>query len=100
MILEALSYYSSRFASEDAVMPSYFDVALSTRSSRDEESAESLQIIHDSISYVIKITGTGFSDGVYKNFESGNMNITSLLKASSKVQKKLLADTIAKLREN
>ena len=100
VILEALSYYSSRFASEDAVMPSYFDVALSTRSSRDEESAESLQIIHDSISYVIKITGTGFSDGVYKNFESGNMNITSLLKASSKVQKKLLADTIAKLREN
>lgn len=100
VILEALSYYSSRFASENAVMPSYFDVALTTRSSRDEESAESLQIIHDSISYVIKITGTSFSDSIYTNFSNGNMNISSLLKANAKVQKKALEDVLAKLREN
>ena len=90
VILEALSYYSSQYHSEDAVMPAYFETALTARSTRDNESAESLQIIHDNISYVIKIVSTTFSGSIYSYFADANPNITSLLKANENVQKKLL----------
>jgi hypothetical protein len=87
VILEALSYYSSKYHSDDAVMPAYFETALTARSARDDESAESLQIIHDNISYVIKVVGTMFSDMVYGYFNMENSNISSLLKSSGNAQK-------------
>ena len=87
VILEALSYYSSKYHSDDAVMPAYFETALTARSARDDESAESLQIIHDNISYVIKVVGTMFSDMVYGYFNMENPNISSLLKSSGNAQK-------------
>ena len=87
VILEALSYYSSKYHSDDAVMPAYFETALTARSARDDESAESLQIIHDNISYVIKVVGTMFSDMVYGYFNMENPNISSLLKSSGNAHK-------------
>ena len=95
VILEALSYQSSKYHSDDAVMPAYFETALTARSARDDESAESLQIIHDNVSYVIKVVGTVFSDMVYGYFSTENPNISSLLKSSGKAQKTKLEKVLA-----
>lgn len=94
-ILEALSYYSSKYYSDEAAMPSYFELALTAKSARDDESARSLEIIHDNISYVIKIVSSSLN--MYTQFDAGNMNIASVIKASEKVQKKLLEKAIAEL---
>ncbi len=94
-VLEALSYYSSKYYSEDAAMPAYFEKALTYKSTRDDESAESLQIIHDNISYVIKIVQSSFDP--YAQFDRGNMGIASTIKSVSNVQKKLLDKAIKEL---
>ena len=94
-ILEALSYYSSKYYSEDATMQTYFEKALTTKSVRDDESASSLDIIHDNISYVIKIVSHAIN--VYAQFDADNMNISSIIKANEKVQKKKLEQAIAEL---
>lgn len=95
IILEALSYYSSKYHSDDAVMPAYFETALTARSARDDESAESLQIIHDNISYVIKVVGTVFSDMVYGYFSTENPNISSLLQSQGNAQRSKLEKVLA-----
>ena len=94
-ILEALSYYSSKYYSEDAAMPAYFEKALTAKSARDNESAKSLEIIHDNICYTIKIVSSSLS--FYTQLDNFNMNISSVIKANEKVQRKLLDKAIAEL---
>ena len=76
-------------------MPAYFETALTARSARDDESAESLQIIHDNISYVIKVVGTVFSDMVYGYFSTENPNISSLLQSQGNAQRSKLEKVLA-----
>lgn len=94
-ILEALSYYSSKYYSEDAAMPAYFEKALTAKSARDDESAQSLEIIHDNICYTVKIVANSLS--FYTQLDNFNMNISSVIKANEKVQRKLLEKAIAEL---
>ena len=94
-ILEALSYYSSKYYSEEASMPSYFEKALTSKSARDDESAASLEIIHDNICYTVKIVSSSLS--FYTQLDNYNMNISSVIKANEKVQRKLLEKAIAEL---
>lgn len=100
VLLEALSYYSSPAYSDDALIPSYYEIALKYKSSTDNESAEMLSIIHDNISYVIKIVGTTFSDQIFSYFAAGKNDISSLLKKMESTQKKLLTTTIENMRKS
>lgn len=97
-VLEALSYYSSKYYSEDAAMPAYFEKALTAKSARDNESAKSLEIIHDNICYTVKIVANSLS--FYTQLDNFNMNISSVIKANEKVQRKLLAKAIEELGAN
>ena len=94
-VLEALSYYSSKYYSEDAAMPAYFEKALTAKSARDNESAKSLEIIHDNICYTVKIVSSSLS--FYTQLDNFNMNISSVIKANEKVQRKLLDKAISEL---
>ena len=94
-VLEALSYYSSKYYSEDAAMPAYFEKALTAKSARDNESAKSLEIIHDNICYTVKIVSNSLS--FYTQLDNFNMNISSVIKANEKVQRKLLQKAIEEL---
>lgn len=98
VLLEALSYYSSAYYSDLALIPAYYELALKAKSATDTESAEMLTLIHDHISYVIKIVGTSFSGAIFNHFAAGNMNIASLIEKQEKVMLKMLQDTINKLK--
>lgn len=99
VLLEAISYYSSSYYSDKALIPSYYETALKSKSATDDESAEMLTIIHDNISYVNKIVGTDLSSSIFTQFANANYNITSILKGSENPQKKLLSNTISKLSD-
>lgn len=102
VILEAMSYYSSSHYDNSALIPQYFDLALKSKSSKDVESMDSLQRIHDSVSYVIKIVGTEFSSLTFDQFTasttSTKRNITNLVDREKDKNNKLLSDTLAKFR--
>ncbi len=89
-ILNYASYYSSQYYSDKALMPCYFDLAITTRSAPDLESSGNLQIVHDNISYVIKIVGTSFSSAIYSKFKEADYNIGSFLKSGNPQQLKAL----------
>ena len=76
-------------------MPSYFEKALTSKSARDDESAASLEIIHDNICYTVKIVANSLS--FYTQLDNYNMNISSVIKANEKVQRKLLQKAIEEL---
>lgn len=97
VLLEALSYYSSAYYSDTALIPAYYETALKYKSSTDVESAEMLTIIHDNISYVNKIVGTTFSSQIYSFFAAGKMDINSLLKGQETNQRKLLSKTLEQI---
>lgn len=77
VMCEAGSYFSSIYYSENAVMPSYFDLCLTTKNAPDVESSENLQIIHDSISYTMKILGTDYMQGIYNLLAAEDYNVAS-----------------------
>lgn len=85
IILEALSYYSSPSYSDEAVIPAYFELAVKGKTTRDEESLEMLDIIKNSISYIIKLDDTGMTSSIYSAFGAKNYNISSLLKSQQKL---------------
>ncbi|GEM_PF-2205311 len=94
-ILEAAAYYSSSYYSDNALMPSYFDLCLATKNAPDMDSSENLQLIHDSISYTVKVLGTGYMQSIYDNFSAKNYNISSLLKQNNKIYVKQIDDMMA-----
>lgn len=96
-ILEALSFYSSSYFADDALMPSYFDLMLASRSAPDLESSKNLQTVHDSISYVIKIIGTDFSGSIYSLFAKADYGIGSAISGKEKSVKLQLSKTLAAL---
>lgn len=99
VLLEALSYYSSAYYSDEALIPAYYENALKYKSSTDAESSEMLTIIHDNISYVNKIVGTAFSGQVFNFFAAGKQDISSLLKTQEKPQRNQLKKTLDKIAE-
>ncbi len=84
IILEALAYYSSPSYSDKTVIPSYFELAVKGKTTRDQESLEMLDIIKNSISYIIKLDDTGMTSAIYAAFGSNNYNITSIVKVFEK----------------
>jgi hypothetical protein len=84
IILEALAYYSSPAYSDTTVVPAYFELAVKGKTTRDEESLEMLDIIKNSISYIIKLDDTGMTSSIYASFETNNYNIASILKKLQK----------------
>lgn len=86
VILEALSYYSSAYYSDTALMPSYFSITLQGKTAQDEGSYQSLQIIHDNSIYLLKYTGTSLIFSLSNCFEKGLTNIASLLKQLERSQ--------------
>jgi hypothetical protein len=98
VLLEALSYYSSVYYSDSALIPSYYELALKSKSATDSESADMLTLIHDNISYVIKIVGTDFSNMIYSYFSVNKTDIASLIEKQEAAQRKLLETTIANMK--
>ncbi len=84
-----MAYYSSV-----ELLPAYFDTMLKGKSARDEESAAMLDLIHDSISYVIKIVGTKFSDALYAEMGKGNESIASFLASNKVAQETALQEVL------
>lgn len=98
VLLEALSYYSSVYYSDNALIPAYYELALKAKSATDTESADMLTLIHDNISYVIKIVGTEFSNMIFTYFAMGRTDISSLLEKQETAMKKMLETTIESLK--
>lgn len=96
-ILEALSYYSSQYYASNALMPTYFQLCLTARNAPDVDSSNNLQIVHDNISYVIKIIGTDFSSALYKKFAAADYNITGFLTANKPQNENKLKATLKSL---
>ncbi len=96
VILEAMSFYSSAYYSDTALMPSYYTITLQGKTAKDSGSYECLQIIHDNIAYLLKYSGTTLITGLSSYFEGGRTDIASLLKQLEKIHKtaldKFLAD--------
>ena len=97
VLLEALSYYSSVHYSDEALIPSYFEISLQYKSTTDNESAEMLTIIHDNISYVNKVNGTSLSGTIFGYFEAGYKDIMSAIKKLETPQKKSLQTVLDNL---
>ncbi len=84
-VMEELAYQSGKY-----LIPAYYEVLLKGKTTRDEESLEMLDIIHDGISYVIKIIGTQFSDQLYRQMELKKYDIASFIaKNEEKITTKL-----------
>ena len=88
VMCEAAAYFSSNYYSDDAVMPSYFNLCLATKNAPDLDSSENLQIIHDTISYTIKLYGTEYMQAIYDQLAASNYNIASKLTQLDKLHVK------------
>jgi hypothetical protein len=84
VVLEAMSYYSSSYYSDTALMPSYFTITQQGKTAIDPGSYRSLQMIHDSLAYELKYSGTQLIVSLSSKFESGKTDVASLLKALEK----------------
>ena len=87
VVLEAMSYYSSRYYSDTALMPSYFTITLQGKTAIDSGSYRSLQIIHDSLAYELKYSGTQLVLNLSSHFEAGKTDVASMLKTLEKISK-------------
>jgi len=90
VVLEAMSYYSSSYYSDTALMPSYFTITLQGKTAIDSGSYRSLQIIHDSLAYELKYSGTQLILSLSSHFEAGKTEVASLLKSLENLSKKAL----------
>ena len=89
-VMEELAYQSNK-----TLLPAYYENVLKGKTTRDDDSIEMLDIIHNSISYVIKIIGTQFSDAIYNEMAKKNFSLSSMLDSwKSKVETQL-ADVLA-----
>lgn len=89
IILEAMAYESSK-----TVIPAYYDILLKGKSTRDNESEEMLDVIHDSVSYVIKIIGVSFSDALFTQMGKNNYDISSFVEKNRNNIEEQLANVI------
>lgn len=87
-ITEALCAYGSKY-----VLPAFYDVSLKTKHSRDEESAEMMDLIKDSIIYDIGYTAGGTFQSVGKDLTcSTNRDFASYYAANESAAKAKLAE--------
>ncbi len=93
-VMEELAYQSHK-----TLLPAYYDTVLKGKTTRDEDSIEMLDIIHNSVSYVIKVIGTQFSDAIYGEMAKNNENLASMLDSwKTKVETQL--ETTLELFDN
>ena len=88
--MEELAYQSHK-----TLLPAYYENVLKGKTTRDEDSIEMLDVIHNSISYVIKIIGTEFSDAIYNEMAKKNYSLSSMLDSWKPRVETQLADVLA-----
>lgn len=93
IILEALNSHST-----DTVLKAYYDVSLTNKISRDEETGKQLDLIFDSLMYDVSIVYSiaNVASGIYTMASKNDKNIASFTKTYEKVANK----TIKKIVEN
>ncbi|MBP5269603.1 MAG: hypothetical protein ILO42_01440 [Clostridia bacterium] len=96
-ILNYASFYSSEYYADDALMPCYFEVALTTKSAPDYASSNNLHLVHDNISYVIKIVGTDLSNAIYTKFKNGSTDLSDIYKSTKTQNQKNLEKVLRSL---
>jgi len=80
VILEALAYYSSPiYAGNNSVPYAYFDNAVKVRATRDADSFEMLDLIRNTISYIIKFDDSPLTSSIYTCFTQGQNLFSSLI---------------------
>ena len=98
MILEALCRIGSRL-----VLPAYYEVTLQSKASRDNESADMLDIIKSALifdlGYYNSDLGGTFSNEFVNFIDSSNRNITSFCESNSKVVNKQIEKLVKKYTE-
>ncbi|MBQ8398212.1 MAG: extracellular solute-binding protein [Clostridia bacterium] len=98
IILEALAYYSSNsYAGNSSVTYAYFDNAVKVRATRDAESYEMLDIIKNTISYIIKFDDSPMTTAIYGCFGAGQNQFASMIARTKKVADKYLATAFANM---
>jgi len=97
-ILEALAYYSSpSYSGNDSVPYAYFDNAVKVRATRDADSFEMLDIIKNTISYIIKFDDSPMTGAIYGVFGAGQNQFASMVERTRKVADKKLAEAFSKM---
>ncbi len=87
-ITEALCAYGSKY-----VLPAFYDVSLKTKHSRDDESAEMMDLIKDSIVYDIGYTSGGTFQSIGRDLASStNRDFASFYAANETAAKTKLAE--------
>lgn len=90
-ILEALAYYSSEnYAGTDSVTYAYFEKAIKGKTTRDADSLEMLDIIKNTISYIIKFDDSPMTTAIYSYFGTGKNEFASVIARTKKVADKYL----------
>ena len=89
-VMEELAYQSHK-----TLLPAYYETVLKGKTTRDDDSIEMLDVIHNSISYVIKIIGTEFSDAIYNEMANKNYSLSSMLDSWKPRVETQLADVLS-----
>lgn len=92
--MEELAYQS-----HITLLPAYYENVLKGKATRDDESIEMLDLIHNSVSYVIKIIGTKFSDAIYAEMQKKNYNLSSMLEKWRSQVETQLSDVLAQFAD-
>lgn len=80
IILDALSYHSYT-----DVLPKYYEIRVSQKGLRNDDSIEMLQIIRDSLTYDSSLTygwTASLSESIYKEILKGNSSVSSVIAAA------------------
>ncbi len=97
IILEAMAYYSSPYYNgEESVIYSYFEKAVKGKTTRDAESLEMLDIIKNSISYLIKLDDSAMTNAINTAFKNGQNQFASIIAKT----RKAADNTLAKVYES
>lgn len=73
-VTEELAYQSNK-----TLLPAYYENTLKGKTTRDDDSIEMIDLIHNNVSYTIKIIGTQFSDAIYSEMQKKSGNLASML---------------------
>lgn len=98
IILEAMAYYSSPYYSgEESVTYAYFEKAVKGKTTRDAESLEMLDIIKNSISYLIKLDDSALTGAINSTFKSGKNQFSAVIARTRKSADNTLAKVYASM---
>lgn len=97
-ILEAMAYYSSPYYNgEESVTYAYFEKAVKGKTTRDAESLEMLDIIKNSISYLIKLDDSAMTNAISTAFKNGQNQFSTIIAKTKKAADKTLENVYASM---